>query len=155
MTRRKRIVYGIALMVFVGMMASVGYLHATRGVYVRVTNDTQSTLKHIDITYTGGVVHTTVLEPKASYGRRVNPAGESALKLEWLDSAGAKHSHWIDVYLEHDYRGTVEITVESDGRVSVIDRIKSPSVISSVLYEKKPLIGLEGDRDKWLFSRQN
>lgn len=123
MNKRKLVSCGIVLSV--ALVLATGYFYWTRGVYVSVNNNTQSTLKNMDITYHGGVIQIATLEPKMSYGRYINPIGESDLTLEWFDSMGAKHSHMIEVYIEHNYAGSVEITVEPDNTVSVMDKVRS------------------------------
>ena len=50
--------------------------------------------------------------------------GESHLELEWYEPSGVKQSHTIDVYFEHNYRGSVEIAVNPDNRVSWTDKIR-------------------------------
>lgn len=124
MTGKKLIGYGMVSVVVVGLVASIAYLYLTRGVYVRVTNNTQNALQDVDITYTGGAIRIATLKPKTSYGRRINPAGESHLELAWLDSSGTKRSHTVNVYFEHGYRGSIKIVVESDNRISVTDKIR-------------------------------
>jgi hypothetical protein len=122
MSERKLVSYGAVLWIALGLLMVTGYFYWTRGVYVRITNNTQSILKHIDIAYSVGVVHIAALEPKASCGRYVNPTGgDSGLKLEWIDSSGTKQSHRIDVYLEHNYSRSVEIAVDPNNEVSWID----------------------------------
>lgn len=124
MGKTKLVRYGAAAVAVLGMIGSIGYLRATRGVCLSVTNNTRSTLRHVDIAYTGGVVHIAAIEPKASHGQRVNPAGESALTLSWVDPSGAKHSRDIDTYLEPGYTGNVKIALESDNRVSVTQKVR-------------------------------
>ena len=124
MTKKKFIGYGIVFVIGLGLVVSIDYLHSSRGVYVSIANNTQGTLKHVDIAYTGGVIQIAAVEPKTSFGRRINPDSESHLELEWIDSSGVKHSHAVDVYFEHDYRGRIEITVEPADSVSVTDKTR-------------------------------
>ena len=121
----KRKLVSCVIVLSVALALATGYFYWTRGVYVSVNNNTQSTLKNLTITYQSGVIQIAALEPKMSYGRYINPIGESGLTLEWFDSLGAKHSHMnIEVYFEHNYAGSVEITVEPDNRVSVTDKVR-------------------------------
>jgi hypothetical protein len=118
MPKRKSISYLIAVFVAVGMLTSIGYRYWTRGVYINITNTTQNVLKDINIAYTGGVIHIANLESKTSYGQYINPTSESHLELEWLDSSGAKQSQEIGVYFEHNYAGSIEITIDPNNIVS-------------------------------------
>jgi hypothetical protein len=122
MAKRRRLV--IVLLAVLGLLIAAGYYFWTRGVYVKITNSTQSTLKHIGIAYSGGATHITGLGPGTSRGQYINPKWESDLTLEWLDSAGMEHSYAMGVYIEHNYSGSVEITVEPGNRVSVTDKVR-------------------------------
>ena len=124
MNKRKLVSCGIVLLVALALLISTGH-YWTRGVYISITNSTQSTLKRVDITCHGGVIHIAALEPTMSYGRYINPTHGTDLTLEWIDSMGVKHSHTVGVYMERNYVGSVEITVEPDNRVSVTDKIRS------------------------------
>ena len=125
MSKRKPVRCAIVLLIALVLLVATGYFYWTRGVYVSITNNTQSTLKDINISYVRGVVHVAALEPAASCARYVNPTGGDAdLRLEWFEPSGAKHSHAIDVYIEHNYSGSVEITVEPGNRVSVTDKVR-------------------------------
>ena len=122
MNKRKLVSCGIVLSVALAL--ATGYFYWTRGVYVSVNNNTQSTLKNLTITYLGGVIQIATLEPKMSYGQYINPTHPTDLTLEWFDSSGAKHSNMINVYIEPSFAGSVEITVEPDNRVSVTEKVR-------------------------------
>ena len=80
MAKRRRLV--IVLLAVLVLLIAAGYYSWTRGVYVKVTNSTQSTLKHIGMAYSGGVIHITELGPGTSRGQYVNPRWDSDLKSE-------------------------------------------------------------------------
>jgi hypothetical protein len=124
MAEKKLVRWTIALAAALVLVIAAGYSYWTRGVYVKITNNTQNTLKHTDITYSVGVIHIAELVPGASYGRYVNPKGGSDLSLEWSDFSGKHSSDTLGVYFEHNYAGSVEIAVEPDNRVSVVDKIR-------------------------------
>jgi len=126
MSKRSLAGWGILGLVVLGPSFAVGYHHWTAGVYVEITNDTDSPLTQIAITYTGGVVRIPELKPKTSYGRRINPDGDSHLVVEWVDSVGQRHSHYVDVYFEHKYRGRIDISVESGNMIRWTDTTKLP-----------------------------
>ena len=82
-------------------------------------NDSPNILKNIDISYTGGSILIDKLEPHTSFSsKRVNPDGESHLILKWVDKDGKENQNIINVYFEPDYRGTIRITIDPDGKVS-------------------------------------
>jgi len=124
MNKRKLVSYRILLLVALALLIASGYFYWTKGVYVSITNSTQNTLKHIDIIYSGGIIDIPELAPSTSCGQYINPDWESDLTLEWFDSSGAKHSHTIGEYIEHNYAGSVEITLEPDNKVSVTSKIR-------------------------------
>jgi hypothetical protein len=124
MSKRKLASCGIVLLVALVLLTAIGHFFWTRGVYVSITNNTQDTLKHMNIVYRSGVIHIAELEPKTSCGRYVNPTCESDLTLEWLDSSGAKHSHGVDTYLDPNYAGSVKITLKPDNKISVTQKVR-------------------------------
>ena len=124
MSRRRWLGYGATLLAGVTLLIAVGHFYWMRGVYITVTNNTESTLRQMEIAYTGGVIRIATLEPKASYAHHVNPAGESVLRLGWIDSSGAKHSHGVDTYLDPNYAGSVKITLKPDNRISVTQKVR-------------------------------
>ena len=125
MTKKRQIIYWLTVFVIVGFLGLGGYHYLTRGIRVSITNNTNSVLKDVEISYTGGVVHITKLRPNELYSTYINPTGESHLELKWLEPSGKKHFHRIDVYFECDYTGSVTITVDPGYKVSWSDKIRS------------------------------
>ena len=124
LSRTKLLSYCIILSIGVGLLLLIGYFYWTWGVYVAITNNTDSVLKNIHISYTGGAINIEKLEPYTSYGQYVAPTSESDLELEWYDSLGTRQSRKIEVYFEPNYRRSIEITVESNNQVSWKDKTK-------------------------------
>lgn len=124
MLQRRLLGYGVALLAGVVLVVVAGHFYWTKGVYVSVTNNTQGTLKQIEIVCTGGVVRIATLEPMASCTRYINPAGRSILRLGWVDSSGAKRSHGLDTYLDPNYSGIVKIAFEPGDRMSVTQKVR-------------------------------
>ncbi|MEN6336562.1 MAG: hypothetical protein ABFE01_20090 [Phycisphaerales bacterium] len=121
----KRIGWLILGLVVLGPAIAIGCWRWTAGVHVEITNRAGGALTQIDVAYSGGAIHISELKPGVSYGRRINPDGESHLELAWTDSAGEKHARKLDLYFEHNYRGRVDITVQADNRVTWIDTTRS------------------------------
>jgi len=115
--------WGVLGLAVLGLAAVAGYWRWTAGVYVEITNRTGGAVTQVDIAYTGGFVRILELKPNASYGRRVNPDGESHLELVWIDPGGQKRSEKLGLYFERNYRGRVDFTVQPDGTISWTDRI--------------------------------
>ena len=123
--RRKLFSCAIIVLVVLGLLTSLAYFHWTNGVYVSISNNTEKTFRQIDIVYTGGSARIASLEPNASYGQYVNPHGESDLKIECFDSSGASHSYTVDTYIEHNYSGSIHITMEPDDKMSAVDNTRA------------------------------
>ena len=124
MSRRNLIGWVILVVVGFGLLAPIGYFLWTRarGVSLIITNSTSHTLEHVEMAYTGGVIRIAALPPKASYGRRINPTDESAVRLKWVDASGVEHVQVIGVYIEPKYTGRLRIVVEPNDAVTWIDR---------------------------------
>lgn len=126
MSRKRLVSYVLILVAALGLLTPVTYYLWTRarGVYVGVTNNTSDVIERVEIAYTGGVIHIASLPPKASQGSRINPTGESWVKLTWVDSSGKEHSHETTVYIEPHYTGSLEIVIEPNDTVSSIDKTR-------------------------------
>lgn len=139
MNKGKSVTRWIVLLAVLVLVILAGCYFRTRGVRVSVSNGTESTLKQLKIIYRGGTIQIGELEPKRSYGRYINPAGESDLTLEWVDSLGAKRSHRLEVYIETNYIGSVDVTVEPGNTVSMKKKVNTDALsvaLDSVLDAK-------------------
>lgn len=128
MNKGKSLTRWIVLLAVLVLVILAGRYFRTRGVCVSVTNGTESTLKHLGIIYRGGVRQIAELEPTRSCARYINPAGESYLTLEWVDSLGAKHSHSLGVYINTNYIGSVDVTVEPGNTVSMKKKVNTDAL---------------------------
>ena len=124
MTERKMAGWWMVLLGAIGLLLLLVYIYWSKGVYVSIINNTQKVLEKVSIAYTGGTINIEKLEPHTSYGQYVNPASESHLELEWFEPSGVKQSHKIDVYFEHNYSGSIEITVDPNNRISWISKVR-------------------------------
>ena len=115
---------GVILLITLALFIGAAYFYWTRGVCVSITNNTETTIENVDIAYWRGVIHIGALKPKTSRARYVNPPGESDLTLEWFDVSGVKHARRLGVYIETNYAGSIQVTVESGNRVSVTEKVR-------------------------------
>jgi hypothetical protein len=101
---------------------SVGFLAAVvlaflalagcgRTVSVIVTNNAPSPAKNLSISFTGGSKNLQSVGPGESVVFRLNPTGESDLSLQFVDYQGRTNCSQANVYLEHDYHGTILATI--------------------------------------------
>jgi hypothetical protein len=107
------------------LVALGSYVFLGRGVAVIVKNDSGSEMTNLQIKYTDGRKSCPQLPPAKSFKTKVNPDGETSLVVEFVDASGKHHSAEIDVYIEHNYGGSVTITIQPDGKATWINRIKS------------------------------
>ena len=120
--------FGITLLIMV-LLAIIGTglvscKPTNAGVNVTVENASGGEITSLQIRFTGGNKSTPTLKPAESFETKVNPAGESHLVVEFVDSLGKQHSANVDVYLEHNYSGTIHVTLEPDGKVTWKDETK-------------------------------
>jgi hypothetical protein len=95
-----------------------------RGLELTLINDGVAAVKLVKIEFTGGKRLVPEISPKTEYKTRLNPTGESGLKIEFVDSKGFYHQQSVDVYFERNYRGKIIIRIDSAGNVSWVDEIK-------------------------------
>ena len=127
MAKRKRMIYFGCGLLITGFVLVLGYYYLTTGVRILVTNESDATLRNMELIYQGGVERIEELGSNATYTTHVNPTSESHLELSWIDSKRQKHFCRIDVYMEPDYIGSVTIKIDQNYRISWSDKIKSSS----------------------------
>lgn len=118
----------LGIVIFVTFVALVGLLSwqfMAGGVDVTLTNVTGGEISGLRITFTGGTTSAATVEAAGVFTTRVNPSGESHLIIEHVDSSGKQHTNVVDVYLEHNYRGKVHISIHTNGSLTWKDETKS------------------------------
>lgn len=120
--------FGITLLVTtllaVGGTALVSCKPSGAGVTVTVKNASGGEITNLQIKFTGGSKSSPKLKPAESFETKVNPNGSSHLVVEFADSSGKQHSAKLDVYFERNYSGTIQVTLEPDGKVTWKDDTK-------------------------------
>jgi hypothetical protein len=122
--KRKLIFRLIFLLLLTNVVCLAIIRYRTRGVELKVINDGIAPIKLVKIEFTGGTRVVPQISSKTEYKTRLNPTGESDLKIEFVDSNGINHRQSLDVYFERNYRGRIIIKIESSGKVSWVDDIK-------------------------------
>ncbi len=120
---RKTLVVIVALLLAGLLMVEVMALR-NAGVEILLINDGNTSIKDISIKFTGGTKHVSELPAEAVYKVKINPEGESHLKIEFIDAGGKRHQEIIDIYFERNYRGRITIRVSSPGKVTWKNEIK-------------------------------
>jgi hypothetical protein len=95
-----------------------GWAQYRPGVTVTLKNAGRREITDVRIGFTGGVKSSRSVGPFRSFATRINPKGPSHLVVEFVDSCGNQHAAEADIYIEHNYRGAVDITVSEDGGVT-------------------------------------
>jgi hypothetical protein len=94
------------------------------GVTVIVNNATGGGITNLKIKFTGGSKSSEKLDAAKSLETKINPNSESHIDLEFEDASGKRHSAKVDVYIEHNYSGTIRVTLEPDGKVTWKDETR-------------------------------
>jgi hypothetical protein len=94
-----------------------------RNVKVVVTNTGTTSMQNVTVLLTGSSYSLGTIAPGQSASVRVRPVGESTIKLQYTDSAGA-HTLDADSYIEAGYRGRLELDVANGAIVRKVDAIK-------------------------------
>ena len=117
------LLFGLALVVLltIGLVACKA---SGRGVTVTVNNASGGEIANLQVKFTGGSKTLPKLKSAESFVTQVNPIGESHLVVEFVDSSGKQHSVKVDVYFEHNYSGTIHVTIGRDGKVTWKDETK-------------------------------
>jgi hypothetical protein len=102
----------VALLLAGLLMAGVMALR-NAGVEIVLINGGNTSIKDISIKFTGVMRHILELPAKTVYIVKINPEGESNLKIEFIDAEGKRHREIIDVYFERNYREKITIRVNS------------------------------------------
>jgi hypothetical protein len=92
-------------------------LHLVRtGVSVTVKNTGTKPIRSVVVHITGNAHELGDIAPGESVKGTVYPTGESGLYVEFNDTDGKQQRLDVDCYMEHDYRGMIQVAVK-DGRI--------------------------------------
>lgn len=109
-----------AIVVFVVWYGAFRY---TNGVQFTLKNVGAETLHTVTVEVTGKSYTLSDIPSGAAKTIKVNPVGESDIKLRFPGGSVMT----IDCYLEHDYGGSIEANISSQGVVAVKDKSTLPS----------------------------
>jgi hypothetical protein len=91
---------------------------ASCGLTVTVNNASGDEVTDVRLKFSGGSKTASKLMSAASFATKVNPDGSSHLVVEFADASGKQHSANLDVYFERQYKGTIQVTIQPDCRVT-------------------------------------
>lgn len=112
---------------FVSLIAVLGLLFAgwlafPSDVVVRLHNASAGEISDIRVVFEGGAKTARQLKPGEFFKCRISPDGESDLEIEFVSASGVRQSANLDVYLDRYHRGSIEIAIQSDDKVSFEDK---------------------------------
>ena len=94
-----------------------------KGVLVIVTNHSEEIIRGLQLDYEGGMIGTDKIDHNQSFSNYVNPTSESNLSIRFIDKNGITRKDALDVYIEKNYSGRIEIIIERDYSVKVNQNI--------------------------------
>ena len=100
------------------LLGAVTFLRPRPGIVVTVANHSASPVTNLVLTFNGGSNHFPMLSASSHLTTIVNPVGSSRLFAEYLDMAGNRHASTVDVYFEHNYRGHIALTIETNASLA-------------------------------------
>ena len=121
--------WGIGMGLLLLLMVWGTLTWALSGVKVIVINDTDVPVQEMRIIFNGGARYVPLVAPGRGVSVRINPVAESHLEAEFTQLPNSSRHEVIDVYLEHDYRGTVLLRVKKAGRIQYSKCIDLPWTI--------------------------
>lgn len=111
---RRGWIAAVAVVVLGGLAAWCGGSRAS-DVRARVTNRGATSLRDVQAVVTGGRHSLGDLAPGASAACALEPSGESALEIRWLDAAGVARASSVDCYFEpRGYEGSIDVQLDGD-----------------------------------------
>jgi hypothetical protein len=124
LTKKTKTICWLVIFLIIAALGLYGYLFCTRGVQINITNQSKNIINNVELSFRGGIITVGNLKPKQSKIVYVNPAGESALDVNWSDSNGLHHQY-IDTYMEHNYGGHGDIILSENAEVNWISNIRT------------------------------
>ena len=95
----------------------------SEGMKVDVTNEGSAPILNLKISFKGGDRTLSKLGVGSTHEFVVKPTGESDITLSFSDASGNSRSQAVDVYLEANYQGRIDIKVDRLGNVTWKDDI--------------------------------
>lgn len=90
-----------------------------KGVLVIVTNHSEDIIRGLQLEYEGGMIGTDKIDHNQSFSNYVNPTSESSLLIQFVDKNGITRKEAVDVYIEKNYSGKIEIIIGRDYSIKV------------------------------------
>lgn len=118
----KTIIIVLLIILLSGFVWGVYYYFSTRGVVVDIQNRSHGELTNLVLEFTGGRVRIDRISSGEHAVKRINPTGESSFTINY-NSGDKNYTQKADVYLEHNYTGSLTITLQDDGKMTYHSQI--------------------------------
>ena len=94
-----------------------------KGVFIIIKNNSGTDILNLKISYVGGSLEKNLIRNKQIFSGYVNPISESSLLVIFKNREGKIIRKDIDVYIEKNYKGKIEIIILPNYRLIVKDNI--------------------------------
>lgn len=115
MTRR---ILQLFLLVTLLVIVGIAMRPLLGGVTVVLRNTGSTIVIDVRLAFSGGNKDLSELKPKHSQLFEINPAWESGIILSFADHRGKPYKYNIEIYIERNYRGKIDILIDGDGNVT-------------------------------------
>lgn len=92
-------------------------------VAVIINNNSGARINDVTLSYSGGIAKIEFIDDKAYFKTMISPNSETDLKLTFIDRKGEIIKRNVDVYIEKNYSGKIEITVNGNYDLSVDSKV--------------------------------
>lgn len=96
------------------------------GVDVSIRNNSGISVQNLKVGYVGGSLSSDVVNHQQTISFRFNPISDSDLWIQFEDTEGNLRKSTIEVYIEPDDEGMIEITIEPGNGLSINDCSSRP-----------------------------
>jgi hypothetical protein len=95
-----------------------------RGIKAVVRNAGGETMKDVHVLVTGRSYALGDIQPNEVRSVRVNPVGESSIKIQYTDAAGASRSADAACYIESGYSGSITVDIANGTITRKVDGVR-------------------------------
>ncbi len=118
---KKSVITIVFVILLLALVIGVGALNhwISHGLLLCVRNDSQRTIKIIDIYYRDGSTGPMNIDAGKSFEVYLHPGGQSDLTMRYIDRDGAQVYKPIDIYLIPEWRTCLEMTIDANDIVTM------------------------------------
>ena len=114
-------ILAIAIVIAAGVLAFL-----PRGVKAIVRNADSATMRDVEVVVTGRTYALGDIQPNKIRSVRVNPTGESNIKIRYTDVSGTSRTVVVDCYVEDGTSGSISVDVANGAVAAKADNTEAP-----------------------------